>query len=76
MGGTRFDATQLAGLSFHDARSGRDRRYIYPDTNHWTAGWIVYKTQGGDWVTYRKATQDDIVSLNGAVARGHHSIEA
>ena len=63
----------VPGLKFHDAASGRDMKYVYPDTDHWTAGWILYRHPATtQWVTLRKATDDDIAALNGAVVEAHH----
>ncbi len=61
----------VSGIEFYDVVSRRTMKYIYPDANHWTAGWILYKHDGG-WVTLRKATEQDISSLNSAVVRAHH----
>lgn len=60
------------GLKFYDAASGRWMKYVYPDTKHWTAGWIVYQHLDGQWVTLRKATEADIGTLNAAVSDAHH----
>ena len=62
-----------AGLEFYDARSERWMKYVYPDTPHWTAGWILYKHPDGQWVTLRKATDDDIAVMNRAVSEAHHA---
>ena len=63
------------GFEFFDGNSQRQLKYVYPDTKHWTAGWLLYKHPDGQWVTLRKATDDDIKALNGAVVRAHHEHE-
>lgn len=62
----------VPGLEFYDAASQRTMKYVYPDTKHWAAGWILYKHPDGQWVTLRKASDVDIEALNGAVIRAHH----
>ena len=61
------------GLEFYDGVSTRWMKYVYPDTKHWTAGWILYKHPDGQWVTLRKATDDDISAMNRAVSKVHHA---
>ena len=63
----------VAPLKFFDGRTQREMMYVYPDTKHWSAGWLLYKTRGGEWVTLRKATEDDIATLSNAVVKSHHS---
>jgi hypothetical protein len=69
----RFDPKDIrpAPLFFRDANAG-EMAYVYPDSEHWTAGWLLRKTRGGEWITYRKATDADIVALNTMVVKGHH----
>jgi hypothetical protein len=67
---TDFDVT---GLEMYDVTAGKTLKYIYPDTPHWTAGWILYKLPEGGWATYRQATDQDIAQINKAVATAHHS---
>jgi len=63
----------VPGFEFYDQASKRQMKYVYPDTAHWTAGWILYRNPGdGQWVTLRKATDDDIKALNRAVVVAHH----
>lgn len=62
----------VASLKFYDQANHREMMYVYPDTKHWTAGWLLFKTKGGEWVTLRKATDEDIESLSMAVVRAHH----
>ena len=50
------------GLRFTDGASGRQMKYVYPSTEHWTAGWIIYKHRQGHWV-------DDIKQLSAAVVK-------
>ena len=61
------------GLEFYDAGSCRTMKYVYPDTPHSTAGWILYKHPDGQWVTLRKATDADVKALNKAVIGAHHA---
>lgn len=67
-----LDPHKLPGITFYDAASGRNMRYVYPDSGHWLAGWIVVQNPSGEWMTLRKATVDDQCHINGAVVRAHH----
>jgi hypothetical protein len=58
------------GLTFEF--DGKTMRYFYPDAPHPLAGWIVWKHPEGQWVTLRKATDDDIARINAAVSKAHH----
>ena len=62
----------VSGLEFFDAASKRTLKYVYPDTPHWTAGWILYRHPDGQWVTLRKATKDDVSRITEAVVKAHH----
>jgi len=62
----------VPGLEMYDATTGKTLKYIYPDTPHWTAGWILYKVPDGGLATYRKATDADIAQINKAVSQAHH----
>jgi hypothetical protein len=46
--------------------------YVYPDTKHWTAGWLLKRTANGEWITVRKATDADIEDLARAAISAHH----
>lgn len=72
----KFDPTSLHGVSFFDGAANRNMRYIYPDADHWTAGWLVVQNPSGEWMTLRKATGADIATLNEAIARSHHAPKA
>lgn len=72
----QFDPETLSGVSFFDGKSQRKMRYIYPDAGHWTAGWIVVENASGEWMTLRKATEEDIASINTAALRSNLSGEA
>lgn len=61
------------GLEFFDNATKKRMKYVYPDTKHWTAGWILYKHPEGKWVTLRKATDDDITRISQAVVEAHHA---
>jgi hypothetical protein len=64
------------GIEFYDINSGRTMTYVYPDTKHWSAGWILFKNHDGQWVTLRKATDADIATINKSVVAAHHQPEA
>lgn len=67
-----FDPETLHGVSFFDGVSNRKMRYLYPDAGHWSAGWIVVQNRSGEWMTLRKATSEDILSISGAIVHAHH----
>lgn len=62
------------GLEFYDNAAKRRMKYVYPDSKHWTAGWLLYKHPEGQWVTLRRATEADIRQLNKAVIEAHHDL--
>ena len=62
-----------SGINFYDNATGKHMKYVYPDSPHWTAGWILYKHPDGQWVTLRKATDDDINRISQAVIEAHHA---
>jgi len=70
---TRDVEFDVPGLQFYDRASKRTMKYVYPDTSHWAAGWILFKHLNGQWVTLRKANDDDVRRINGAVVRAHHA---
>jgi hypothetical protein len=49
-------------LRFQDVHFG-EMAYVYPDTPHWTAGWLLRRTEGGVWETLRKATTEDLQAI-------------
>lgn len=57
----------VAPLRFYDQRREQNMMYVYPDTKHELAGWLLYQHPDGQWVTLRKATDDDIERLSSAV---------
>lgn len=61
------------GLEFFDNATKKRMKYVYPDSKHWAAGWILYKHPDGQWVTLRKATQQDIERISQAVIEAHHA---
>lgn len=61
------------GITFFSQSFNCDMAYMYPDSGHHLAGWILRKTKGGQWVTERKATDKDIAAINEAVVRQYHS---
>lgn len=62
----------LSGVEFFDTTSNRQMKYVYRDSNHWAAGWILYR-HDGQWVTLRKATKQDIDAINRAMKEAHHA---
>jgi hypothetical protein len=60
-------------LTFYDAATKRECCYVYPDTKHSTAGWILFRHPEGQWVTWRKATEDDLERISRAVIEAHHA---
>ena len=67
------EETELAKLGIEFESTGKRMKYVYPDSPHWSAGWILYWHEGqGDWVTLRKATNEDIAAINKAVISAHH----
>jgi hypothetical protein len=64
----------VAPLRFFDNRTKQEMMYVYPDTKHWCAGWILFKTKGGTWATLRKATDVDINAMSNAVSSAHHAL--
>jgi hypothetical protein len=67
-----YNADNIPGLTFHDEGSGKNMRYIYPDAQHWCAGWLLSQKVDGGWMTVRKATDIDIAAINRAVSEAHH----
>lgn len=68
--------SEPTGVEFYDAASGRTMKYVYPDTKHWTAGWLLYRNPGdGQWVTLRKATEDDIARITKQIVKAHHEVD-
>ncbi len=61
------------GTRFYDKASGREMKYV---TEGHAKGWIVYKHPDGQWVTLRKATEEDLLALTEAVVKAHHLDEA
>ncbi len=66
------DNFDVAPLRFHDRRREQNMMYVYPDTNHELAGWLLYQHPAGQWVTLRKATDDDVERLSALVRYAHH----
>lgn len=53
--------------------NGREMMYVYPDTKHESAGWLLYRHPDGQWVSYRKATDADIIAMSAAVSKSFHA---
>jgi hypothetical protein len=66
-----IDNANPPGLEFE--ANGKQMKYVYPDTPHSAAGWLLYRHPDGQWVTLRKATDADIVAINRAVVESHHA---
>lgn len=76
MGKQQFDEYNpetLPGVSFFDDATKRKMRYIYPSVKHWCAGWILVQNANGGWMTMRRATDEDVASISGAIVRKHHA---
>ena len=65
----KFD---VAPLRFYDQRRRQNMMYVYPDTKHELAGWLLYQHPAGQWVTLRKATDNDVERLSSMVIYAHH----
>jgi hypothetical protein len=52
--------------------NGKEMMYCYPDSKHDLAGWILYRHPDGQWVTLRKATDQDISAMSRAVSKQFH----
>lgn len=63
----------VAPLRFFDNATKREMMYVYPDTKHWCAGWLLFKTKGNTWATLRKATEADVEAMSNTVVMAHHS---
>lgn len=61
--------TDVFGIEFYDAATGRTMKYAYPEEeNGGWGGWLFFKHPDGQWVSLRKATDDDLGLINAAVA--------
>ncbi len=65
----KFDVTPLR---FYSQSRKQNMMYVYPDTTHELAGWLLYQHPAGQWVTLRKATHDDVERLSSMVIYAHH----
>ena len=68
------DSFDVAPLKFFDNATKQEMMYVYPDTKHWCAGWLLYRAKHGGWVTLRKATDNDIERMSAAVISAHHQV--
>ncbi len=65
--------TDIFGIEFYDATTGLTMKYAYPEKeNGGWGGWLFYKHPDGQWVSLRKATDDDLGRINAAVATAYH----
>jgi hypothetical protein len=60
-------------VTFYDGATKRWMKYIYPDSKHWAAGWLFYKHPDGQWVTLRRASDEDVEAITAAVVAAHHA---
>ncbi len=60
------------GTTFYDYASGRNLLLVL-DGSGWD-GWLAYQHPDGQWVSLRKASEDDLHAINHAVVVGHHGI--
>jgi hypothetical protein len=61
------------GVGFYSQTKRCEMRYLYPDSGHSWAGWILYRHAEGHWVALRKASDADIAEISAAVVSAHHS---
>lgn len=50
------DVQHTSGIGFYSQTMQREMRYLYPDSGHHWAGWILFRHPDGHWVSLRKAT--------------------
>ena len=53
------------GTRFFDAATNRQMLFVQ-DKDHSFDGWLCYRHPDGQWVTLRKATDDDIARIKAA----------
>ena len=61
---------KLAVAPLRFEANGKEMMYCYPDSKHDLAGWILYRHPDGQWVTLRKATDQDISAMTVAGVAG------
>lgn len=61
------------GTRFFDNDSGREMLLVAEDEQQegWR-GWLFYKHPDGQWVSLRKATDNDIMAINQAMSTAFH----
>ena len=55
---------KLAIVPLRFESNGKEMMYCYLDSQHELAGWILCRHPDGQWVTLRKATEQDIMVLS------------
>lgn len=60
------------GYTFYDKASKRTMRLVYED-GPWN-GWLLYKHPDGQWVSLRKATEEDWNAVGNAISKAHHAL--
>lgn len=74
--GTRFfvPAPELGGPRSSGDVPVREMLLVTDDEpREYLRGWLLFKHPDGQWVTLRKATDDDIAKLSQAVVEAHHA---
>lgn len=65
------------GLLFIDRKTGRWMQYVHPKSGGQYAGWLLYRNPGdGQWVTLRKATEEDLEAIRVAARKVDRECEA
>lgn len=67
----RMESYEPKGIKFYDKGSSREMMFVYE--GEW-ADWIFYKHPDGQWVSLRKATDEDQLAIDNAVSRAYHLI--
>lgn len=57
------------GLRFYERSSGKVMKLVDDPASDWN-GWLLYRHPDGQWVTLRKATDEDRTRLLAAEAEG------
>ncbi len=53
------------GIEFYDFATGKPMLLVDDDALRW-GGWLLYLHPDGQWVTHRKATEDDRARIKAA----------
>lgn len=77
--GTKFLTTEgcVLGPRSDGSVCAREMMLVADDEpREYLRGWLIYRHPEGQWVTLRKATDDDIAKVNQAVVEAHHAAES